>query len=71
MLTARRVNGIKEGFWSAANKETLVQKLGALEERGVGLLDETCGKLCLDAGRELCGTCPIQALRELLKEDRR
>ena len=29
MLTHERVNGIKTGYWSAATKEVLVQKLAA------------------------------------------
>lgn len=31
-LTAERVNGIKTGYWSAAKKEELVQRLGAFED---------------------------------------
>lgn len=30
-LTHERVNGIKTGYWSAATKETLVQRLAAYE----------------------------------------
>ena len=30
-LTAERVNGIKTGYWSAAKKDDLIQRLGALE----------------------------------------
>lgn len=30
-LTHERVNGIKTGYWSAATKEVLVQKLAAYE----------------------------------------
>ena len=30
-LTSRRVNGIKQGYWSPAKKEELVQRLGAYE----------------------------------------
>ena len=30
-LTHERVNGIKTGYWSAATKEALVQKLAAYE----------------------------------------
>lgn len=32
-LTHERVNGIKTGYWSAATKEVLVQKLAAYEIR--------------------------------------
>ena len=31
-LTAVRVNGIKSGYWSAAKKEELVQRLGRYED---------------------------------------
>lgn len=33
-LTHERVNGIKTGYWSAATKEVLVQKLAAYENMG-------------------------------------
>ena len=33
-LTHERVNGIKMGYWSAATKEALVQKLAAYENTG-------------------------------------
>ena len=33
-LTARRVNGIKTGFWSAAKKDELVDRLADYEETG-------------------------------------
>ena len=33
-LTHERVNGIKTGYWSAATKEVLVQKLAACEAYG-------------------------------------
>ena len=33
-LTHERVNGIKTGYWSAATKDVLVQKLAAYENTG-------------------------------------
>lgn len=33
-LTAKRVNGIKRGYWSSASKEELVQVLGMYEDSG-------------------------------------
>lgn len=33
-LTARRVNGIKTGFWSAAKKDELIDRLADYEETG-------------------------------------
>lgn len=34
-LTAERVNGIKTGYWSAAKKDELVQRLGEYEDTGL------------------------------------
>ena len=34
-LTHERVNGIKEGYWSAAKKEDLVQRLAQYENTGL------------------------------------
>lgn len=34
-LTHQRVNGIKSGYWSAAKKEELVQRLAAYENTGL------------------------------------
>ena len=34
-LTSQRCNGIKTGYWSAAKKEDLVQRLGAYEDSGL------------------------------------
>lgn len=34
-LTRERVNGIKTGYWSAATKEALVQRLAAYENTGL------------------------------------
>ena len=34
-LTHERVNGIKTGYWSAATKETLLQRLAAHENTGL------------------------------------
>ena len=33
-LTAKRVNGIKRGYWSSAKKDDLVQALGKYEDTG-------------------------------------
>ena len=38
-LTHERVNGIKTGYWSAATKEALVQKLAAYENTGLSPKD--------------------------------
>ena len=34
-LTAKRVNGIKSGYWSPAKKDELVQRLGKYEDTGM------------------------------------
>ena len=34
-LTAKRVNGIKAGYWSPAKKDELVQRLGKYEDTGM------------------------------------
>ncbi len=34
-LTAKRVNGIKVGYWTAAKKDPIVQKLGEYEDTGL------------------------------------
>lgn len=34
-LTEKRVNGIKSGYWSAAKKDELVQRLGKYEDTGL------------------------------------
>lgn len=49
-LTHERVNGIKTGYWSAATKETLVQRLAAYEN--TGLEPEEIGEATKRAARE-------------------
>ena len=34
-ITHERVNGIKTGYWSAASKEEVVQRLAAYENTGL------------------------------------
>lgn len=34
-MTHQRVNGIKDGYWSAATKAELVQRLAAYEDTGL------------------------------------
>lgn len=34
-LTAQRCSGIKSGYWSAAKKDELVQRLGQYEDTGL------------------------------------
>ena len=35
-LTAKRCNGIKDGYWSSAKKDELIQRLGEYEDLGLG-----------------------------------
>ena len=49
-LTHERVNGIKTGYWSAATKETLLQRLAAYEN--TGLEPEEIGEAIKRAARE-------------------
>lgn len=34
-LTSKRCNGIKDGYWSSAKKEELVQRLAEYEDTGL------------------------------------
>lgn len=34
-LTGQRCNGIKTGYWSAAKKDELIQRLGEYEDTGL------------------------------------
>lgn len=34
-LTHKRANGIKDGYWAAATKEQLIQRLAAYENTGL------------------------------------
>lgn len=34
-LTHKRANGIKDGYWAAATKEQLIQRLAAYEDTGL------------------------------------
>lgn len=34
-LTHKRTNGIKDGYWAAATKEQLIQRLAAYENTGL------------------------------------
>lgn len=53
-LTSERVNGIKAGYWSAAKKDELVQKLGAIEHRSAGAAEKYLhrGMSALSGGRQ-------------------
>lgn len=50
-LTHERVNGIKTGYWSAATKEVLVQKLAA--DEGIGFFEADGGIWKLEAKKNI------------------
>lgn len=58
-LTHERVNGIKTGYWSAATKEVLVQKLAAYEntgyepDEGIGFFEADGGIWKLEAKKNI------------------
>ena len=73
------MNGIKTGYWSAAKKDELIQKLGKLEEYGERLLGEICVVICRHADEAgpktpselmersmFCGNCPVKELAKML-----
>lgn len=73
-LTHPRNNGIKFGYWSPAKKDDLTQKLGPIEEKLPGLLDQICDHYCLHrqnatdeaALLECCDTCPLNIIDKLI-----
>lgn len=72
-LTHERVNGIKTGYWSAATKETLVQRLAAYEN--TGLEPEEIGEAIKRAAKEsetktatIMEECIAGAFRDVLEK---
>ena len=73
-LTHPRSNGIKSGYWSPEKKDALTQKLGALEERLPGLLDQICDHYCIHAENvdnqeiltSFCDECPLNTIDKLI-----
>ena len=73
-LTSERVNGIKQGYWSPASKETVVQKLGAIEHKSEDLIGQICDHWCQrdlskineDGTPAICDRCPVSKLAELI-----
>jgi hypothetical protein len=71
-LTHERANGIKTGYWSAATKEALVQRLAAYEN--TGLEPEEIGEAIKRAAREsetktatIMAECIAGAFRDVLE----
>ena len=70
-LTHERCSGIKTGYWSAASKETVTQKLGAIEAKAPKLLADVCEHACLwhavnPSMDARCKNCPVNALVALI-----
>lgn len=72
-LTHERANGIKTGYWSAATKEALVQRLAAYEN--TGLEPEEIGEAIKRAAREsetktatIMAECIAGAFRDVLEK---
>lgn len=72
-LTHERANGIKTGYWSAATKEALFQRLAAYEN--TGLEPEEIGEAIKRAAREsetktatIMAECIAGAFRDVLEK---
>lgn len=70
-LTSERCSGIKNGYWSPARKDDLIQRLGQIEHHGPRLLQIVCNKKCLHNDRErmsgaLCADCEIYKLARMI-----
>ena len=57
---------MKNGFWSPHSKESVVQKLGAIEKEAPALLDAVCAR-CLQPAGQHCGDCLVVRLRALIR----
>lgn len=71
--TSERYNGIKTGFWSPHNKESIVQKLGAIEKEAPALIESICDQCCRSETdtkalpNRNCDGCPVTKLHELIE----
>lgn len=74
--TSERCNGIKAGFWSPHNKESVVQKLGAIEKDAPALIEAICDQRCQFRGSDKdpetvperrCDRCPVTTLSGLIQ----
>lgn len=65
-LTAKSEHG-KGYSIAAADMPDAINKLGALEDQGMDLLNEVCGKICTaELFEEKCVGCPVSKLVDLL-----
>ena len=76
-LTHERVNGIRTGYWTAAKKEELVDKLGPIEHEAEGVMEQICEQRCAfrrpplrpenqEDMYDICEECPMNRLAELI-----
>lgn len=67
-LTHERVNGIKTGYWSAATKEVLVQKLAAYEPDEIRAAIEKAAKSSETKTATVMAECIAGALKDTLEK---
>lgn len=72
-LTHERVNGIKTGYWSAATKEVLVQKLAAYENTGyepdeIRAVIEKAAKDATTQTATIMAECIARAMKDTLEK---
>lgn len=67
-LTHERVNGIKTGYWSAATKEVLVQKLAAYEPDEIRAAIEQAAKSSETKTATIMAECIAGALKDTLEK---
>lgn len=67
-LTHERVNGIKTGYWSAATKEVLVQKLAAYEPDEIRAAIEQAAKNSEAKTATIMAECIAGAMKDTLEK---
>lgn len=67
-LTHERVNGIKTGYWSAATKEVLVQKLAAYEPDEIRAAIEQAAKNSETKTATIMAECIAGAMKDTLEK---
>lgn len=67
-LTHERVNGIKTGYWSAATKEALVQKLAAYEPDEIRAAIEQAAKNSETKTATIMAECIAGAMKDTLEK---
>lgn len=67
-LTHERVNGIKTGYWSAATKEALVQKLAAYEPDEIRAAIEQAAKNSGTKTATIMAECIAGAMKDTLEK---